>query len=124
MLERANAYIAANKDQVNPRYRPRFHALQPIGWINDPNGFHFAGEYYHLFYQHYPYAAHWDSMHWGHWRSKDLVHWENLPVAMAPDCPYDAAGCFSHTRRSRAFSTCVLMRAMSNRLSPITVTGA
>ena len=99
MLERANAYIAANKDQVNPRYRPRFHALQPIGWINDPNGFHFDGEYYHLFYQHYPYAAHWDSMHWGHWRSKDLVHWENLPVAMAPDCPYDAAGCFSGTAK-------------------------
>jgi len=99
MLEQANAYIAANKDRVNLRYRPRFHAVQPIGWINDPNGFHYDGEYYHLFYQHYPYAAHWDSMHWGHWRSKDLVHWENLPVAMAPDCPYDAAGCFSGTAK-------------------------
>ncbi len=99
MLERANAYIAANKDRVNPRYRPRFHAVQPIGWINDPNGFHYDGEYYHLFYQHYPYAAHWDSMHWGHWRSKDLVHWENLPVGMAPDQPYDAAGCFSGTAK-------------------------
>lgn len=99
MLERANAFIAANKDQVNPRYRPRFHAIQPIGWINDPNGFHFDGEYYHLFYQHYPYAAHWDSMHWGHWRSRDLVHWEDLPVAMAPDQPYDAAGCFSGTAK-------------------------
>lgn len=99
MLEQANAYITAHKDQVNPRYRPRFHAVQPIGWINDPNGFHFDGEYYHLFYQHYPYAAHWDSMHWGHWRSRDLVHWEDLPVAMAPDCPYDAAGCFSGTAK-------------------------
>ena len=85
MLERANAFIAANKDQVNPRYRPRFLAIQPIGWIYDPNGFHFDGEYYHLFYQYYPYAAHWDSMHWGHWRSRDLVHWEDLPVAMAPE---------------------------------------
>lgn len=99
MLERACAYISANKNQVNFRYRPRFHALQPIGWINDPNGFHFDGENYHLFYQHNPYAAHWDSMHWGHWRSKDLVHWENLPVAMAPDCPYDAEGCFSGTAK-------------------------
>ena len=52
MLERANAFIAANKDQVNPRYRPRFHAIQPIGWIGDPNGFHFDGEYYHLFYRY------------------------------------------------------------------------
>jgi len=99
MLERANAFIAANKDAVNPRYRPRYHAVQPIGWINDPNGFCFDGAYYHLFYQHYPYAAHWDSMHWGHWRSKDLVHWEDLPVAMAPDCSYDAAGCFSGTAK-------------------------
>ncbi len=99
MLERANAYIAANKDRVNPRYRPLFHALAPIGWINDPNGFHFDGKAYHLFYQHYPYAAHWDSMHWGHWRSDDLLHWQDMPVAMAPDCEYDSFGCFSGTAK-------------------------
>lgn len=99
MLERADAYIAANKDKVNPRYRPRFHAVAPIGWINDPNGFHFDGQAYHLFYQHNPYAAHWDSMHWGHWSTSDLVHWSDMPVAMAPDCDYDAAGCFSGTAK-------------------------
>ena len=36
-------------------------------------------------------------MHWGHVRSKDLVTWEYLPAALAPDEPYDEAGVFSGT---------------------------
>lgn len=95
LLDKANQYIARNRDRVEPRYRPRFHAAAPIGWINDPNGFHYDGERYHLFYQHYPYSAEWNDMHWGHWRSEDLATWEDLPVAMAPDQPYDESGCFS-----------------------------
>jgi beta-fructofuranosidase len=76
--------------------RPQFHFLPPANWMNDPNGPIFWKGYYHLFYQHNPSGAYWGDMHWGHARSKDMVHWEHLPMALAPtpEGP-DKDGCFS-----------------------------
>lgn len=74
---------------------PMFHVTGGIGWINDPNGFApYKGEY-HLFYQYYPYDTKWGPMHWGHVKTKDFIHWDRLPAAMAPDTDYDKDGCFS-----------------------------
>lgn len=72
--------------QTTPeQHRPLFHFSPATKWTNDPNGMvYYKGEY-HLFYQHYPEASVWGPMHWGHAISKDLIHWEHMPVAIYPD---------------------------------------
>ena len=80
---------------TNPRYRQQFHISTPAGWLNDPNGLCYFKGYYHVFYQFHPYSAEWGPMHWGHVRSRDLIHWEQLPVALVPGDPEDTGGCFS-----------------------------
>ena len=66
-------------------YRNQYHFSQYAHWNNDPNGLVYYDGYYHLFYQHHPYSNYWSDMYWGHARSKDLAHWELLPIALFPD---------------------------------------
>ncbi|CAH9071357.1 unnamed protein product [Cuscuta epithymum] len=59
---------------------------------SDPNGPLFYKGWYHLFYQYNPESAVWGNIVWGHAVSKDLIHWDHLPIAMVPDHWYDANG--------------------------------
>jgi levanase len=76
---------AAETPPYSETHRPRFHFTPEKNWMNDPNGLvYYQGEY-HLFYQYNPNGNSWGDISWGHAVSKDLVHWEELPVAISHD---------------------------------------
>ncbi len=76
------------------RYRPQFHYTVKKGWINDPCGLVYHAGDYHLFNDHNPLGnvipgalgdKNRPPSRWSHAVSRDLVHWQEMPVAILPD---------------------------------------
>jgi beta-fructofuranosidase len=102
-LARAQASVAKAVERVRgDTNRPGYHILPPANWMNDPNGPIYHNGYWHLFYQHNPYGDGWGNMHWGHVRSRNLMHWEHLPIALWPS---------KEVGEDHVFSGCAAIRA-------------
>lgn len=70
-------------------YRQQFHFSTKRGWINDPNGIIYYDGEYHIYYQYNPLNVDWGNLNWGHAVSRDLIHWEELPIALRKDADGD-----------------------------------
>lgn len=66
-------------------HRPKYHLCPPGKWMNEPHGPMFYKGHYHIFYQANPHAPIWDHIAWGHLISRDMVSWEDCPLALTPE---------------------------------------
>lgn len=73
--------------QTDEPFRSVYHHSPTAKWMNDPNGMFYdeTAGLWHLYYQHNPFGTTWGPMHWGHATSQDLLHWQEHPIALAPD---------------------------------------
>ena len=77
----SNDFDTTNRE----KFRPSYHHTPLYGWMNDPNGMFYKDGEWHLYYQYNPYGSLWENMTWGHSVSKDLIHWEAVPLAIEAD---------------------------------------
>ncbi len=76
--------------------RLSYHLMPPVGWLNDPNGLYEKDGVYHIFYQYSPMDASGEKLKgWGHYTTKDFVHFTEEEDALFPDSPIDKGGAYS-----------------------------
>ncbi len=86
----------AEKDiYIKQRWRAGYHLMPPVGWLNDPNGLCMYQGEYHVFFQYSPFDVEGGLKFWGHYKSKDMIHWDYVGVPLFSDQPFDIHGAYS-----------------------------
>ena len=75
--------------------KQRYHLEPDTGLLNDPNGLVFYKGIYHVFFQWNRFEKNHSYKEWGHFTSKDMVHWKKEGSALVPDQLYEKNGVYS-----------------------------
>ena len=71
--------------------RPQYHLLPQAGSVGDPCAPRFFRGEYHVFHH-----GSFGGRGWAHAKSRDLLHWEHMPIALSPTAgSFDANGTFT-----------------------------
>ncbi|PZO96711.1 MAG: sucrose-6-phosphate hydrolase [Streptococcus pyogenes] len=82
------------KMQQSP-WHCHYHVEASSGLLNDPNGFSYFNQQYHLFYQNWPFGAAHGLKQWVHLVSDDLVTFKETGIRVQPDHANDHEGAYS-----------------------------
>jgi sucrose-6-phosphate hydrolase SacC (GH32 family) len=75
----------SDKKYYGEKYRPQVHFSPEKNWLFESNGLVFYRGEYHFFYQNVAINNKIVQNQLGHATSKDLIHWQHLPMAFTPD---------------------------------------
>ena len=92
-------YEAWYRDNRDYRERVRadesrlaYHLMPETGWMNDPNGLCQFQGLYHIYYQYTPFEPTGEIKLWGHYTTRDFIHYKQEEPALFPDpgpgCPW------------------------------------
>ncbi len=88
-------YKAMRKRAGMDKNRLKLHLMPPSGWMNDPNGLCQFQGVYHIYFQYTPFLAGWGLKLWGHYTTRDWIHFQEEEPFLFPDCPWDRDGVYS-----------------------------
>lgn len=77
------------------KYTPHFHLFPPKGWLNDPNGLCQFNGVHHIFFQYAPESPCGGNKCWGHYETRDFIHYNFTGVFLKPDSGADRDGVYS-----------------------------
>jgi len=77
------------------KHRLQYHLMPYVGWLNDPNGLCQLNGVYHIFYQYSPIDSRGSKKGWGHYSTKDFIHFVKEDNTLFPDSDIDKDGAYS-----------------------------